>query len=117
MRLYLQVAALVACGIGMATSGLWSTVILWRMVDDVNVSLPEAERFSPYGWYALKYARLLREYRRLYPTGKGIEHLRLLWLVAVLSAGCGVLLLGFGLGAAGVVTAGGCVVGWLWYRK
>ena len=111
-----QAVALAAYVIAAMVCGLWSTVVLWKMVDEVNVHLPENQRFPVLGWHPLKYARLLREYRRLCPTGKGIVRLRYLWFAMVLSMTLVALAVG-GAGAAGFVGVVGCAVGWLWYAR
>lgn len=41
-----------------------------RIVNQVNIKLPEKDHFAQYGWYPAKSQRLRREYRRLYPEGR-----------------------------------------------
>jgi hypothetical protein len=63
------------CGIVCAmTSGF----VTWEMMDKVNEKLPPEQRFSALWWYAEKYSRLRREYRRLYPGGRLFVKTRIL---------------------------------------
>jgi hypothetical protein len=52
-----------------ATCGMFSTFASWEIMDRVNERLPKEERFKTLWWYASKYHRLHREYKRLYPDG------------------------------------------------
>jgi hypothetical protein len=111
-----QAITLAAYVVAAMACGVWSTVILWKMVDEVNVHLPESQRFTLLGWHPLKYRRLLREYRRLCPAGKGVARLRYLWLAMVLSMSLAALAVG-GVGAAAFVGLAGCAMGWLWCKR
>jgi hypothetical protein len=57
------VAVVTACG-------LLSTLISYKITDQVNGKLPKDEQFSLIGWYFPKNLRLYREYRRLFPEGQ-----------------------------------------------
>ena len=50
--------------------GMLSSFALFEMMDKVNEKLSRQERFAPAWWYAEKYSRLFREYKRLYPEGR-----------------------------------------------
>jgi hypothetical protein len=50
--------------------GMVSSFALFEMMDKVNEKLPRQERFAPAWWYAGKYSRLFRDYKRLYPEGR-----------------------------------------------
>ncbi len=113
---FLGVMALFGWTAVVAACGLCSAVILWRMVDEVNIHLPEADRFSLPGWHALKYARLVDEYRRLYPSGRRITQLGWAWLGMVASMVIGAIALGLGVAGAAFVGIGGCAIGWASFR-
>ena len=69
--------------------GLTATITQFAIVDAVNEKLPENEQFNHLGWYLTKTARLRREYRRFYPTGKLLRRQYILWsvmLVCLLAA-------------------------------
>jgi hypothetical protein len=55
------------CGVA---SALYSGFLTYAAMDKVNERLPVEQRFPPLWWYAEKYSRLRREYRRLYPGGE-----------------------------------------------
>ncbi len=81
IRLFLGIAAVT----GMSVCGLLSTIINYKMVDQVNGKLPKDAQFSLIGWYLPKNLRLYREYRRLFPNG----HLLLQFLLLLgLMVGC-----------------------------
>ena len=52
------------------------------MADKVNERLPEEQRFELLGWHFEKTQRLNREYRRLYPDGRLIWRIRVLWTIS-----------------------------------
>jgi hypothetical protein len=58
--------------------GLLSSFALYEMMDKVNKKLPRQERFAPAWWYAEKYIRLFREYKRLYPEGRVLTRFHVL---------------------------------------
>ncbi len=47
-----------------------SGYLQWVMLAEVNRKLPDSEQFSYFLWHYRKFARLRREYRRLYPSGR-----------------------------------------------
>lgn len=49
----------------------------YEMMDKVNKRLPKSEQFDPLGWYLSKNLRLRREYKRLYPDGRLLLHVRI----------------------------------------
>jgi hypothetical protein len=65
-RVAIGVIALVCTSI----CGLIGSLTGWQMMDQVNAKLPKAEQFGVLGWYTEKTLRLHREYRRLYPGGR-----------------------------------------------
>jgi hypothetical protein len=65
----------IAC---IAICGMISTFTSWEMMDKVNEKLPKEERFTTLWWYASKYQRLHREYKRLYPDGRLLLKYRVL---------------------------------------
>jgi hypothetical protein len=54
-----------------------SSFFLWREIGEINRKLPDAEQISYWGMHPAKMARIKREYRRLYPSGK-IDRMRLI---------------------------------------
>jgi hypothetical protein len=111
-----QGIALAAFAVVAMVCGIWSSVILMQMVDEVNVHLPESQRFALEGWHPWKSARLLREYRRFCPAGRSIARLRNLWLAMVLSMSLAAFVLQ-GPGAAGFFAVAGCTIAWIWYAR
>jgi hypothetical protein len=93
---------------GMVTCGLASKLKTFKIIDEVNQKLPAEQQFAHIGWYPQSYSRLIRTYKRLYPSG------RLVWQEAVLTCvqfGCLLAvaeLAGFGL--LGLAFGGGCAV-------
>jgi hypothetical protein len=47
-----------------------SGFFLTQEIGEINRKLPEDQRISYWGIYAEKYARIKKEYRRLYPNGR-----------------------------------------------
>jgi len=47
-----------------------SAFFLWQEIGEVNRKLPSAEQISYWGMHPVKMAKVKREYRRLYPSGK-----------------------------------------------
>lgn len=47
-----------------------SSLLLWQEIGEINRKLPDAEQISYWGMHPAKMARIKREYRRLYPSGK-----------------------------------------------
>src|SRR5215469_17952559 len=47
-----------------------SGYFLWQEIGEVNRKLSDAEQISYWGMHLLKMARIRKEYRRLYPSGK-----------------------------------------------
>ena len=81
IRLFLGIAAVT----GVSVYGLLSTIINYKMVDQVNGKQPKDAQFSLIGWYLPKNLRLYREYRRLFPNG----HLLFQFLLFLgLTVGC-----------------------------
>jgi hypothetical protein len=54
-----------------------SSFLLWQEIGEINRKLPDAEQISYWGMHPAKMARVKREYRRLYPSGK-IDLMRLI---------------------------------------
>ena len=69
--------------IGISACGLTSTVVMSRMVDEVNQRLPKEERFAVLGWYPFKASRLFAEYDRLYPGSNRRRQLRYLFILGI----------------------------------
>jgi hypothetical protein len=66
IRLLVGIAAVA----GVSVCGLLSTLISYKMVDQVNGKLPRDAQFSLIGWHFPKSWRLYREYRKLFPDGQ-----------------------------------------------
>jgi hypothetical protein len=49
---------------------LASSLVFFAMVGEVNRKVPEEQRISYLFWHFNKYRALLRQYRRLYPSGR-----------------------------------------------
>jgi hypothetical protein len=50
--------------------GLAGALTSMRMVDEVNERLPPDQQFPLLGWHHFEFQPLIREYRRLYPSGR-----------------------------------------------
>src|SRR5713101_2769826 len=59
----------------------WSDNIHSKILEKVNVRLPEAERFKSAWWGPSKRDRLNREYRRLFPDGNDLKQLHRLTVI------------------------------------
>ena len=80
--------------LGAFASIIAANVVTWRMVDAVNLKLPEKDRFDPFGWHPVKTGRLWVEYRRFYPNGPLRKHLAYLAVSAVAFLGATLAFLG-----------------------
>jgi multisubunit Na+/H+ antiporter MnhB subunit len=101
----------------MAVCGFKSTIIMWRIVDEVNSKLPRENRFAPIGWWGpLKRRSLFAEYRRLYPDGRRIMQLLSVGLVGLLGVMFCLVLLGQPGGAVFFGVFFGAYT-WLMYRS
>ena len=47
-----------------------SAFFLWQEIGEINRKLPENEQISYWGIHPIKMAKIRREYKRLYPSGK-----------------------------------------------
>ena len=83
MGLALRVGVVVVVVVTFQVCGVWSMIVLQKMVSEVNAHLPVNRKFNPFGWWAGKYQRLFDEYRRLYPGGLLIRQFRRLVAVMV----------------------------------
>jgi len=52
------------------SSCILSAFFLWQEIGEINRKLPDTEQISYWGMHPVKMARLKREYKRLYPSGK-----------------------------------------------
>jgi len=59
-----------------------SSFLLWQEIGEINRKLPDAEQISYWGMHPTKMARIKREYKRLYPSGK-IDLMRLIFQYAM----------------------------------
>jgi len=91
MTLRLLAIALLVSGV--MVCGIRSSLLHWRMVDEVNRHLPKERRFSPVGWWLGKALDLYSEYERLYPGSSRRKQLRLLTLAMFVLLACAALLL------------------------
>jgi hypothetical protein len=66
----MRVAILVVSASGLITSGITSSVINTKMVDQVNGQLEQGNQFPPAIWYYAKTKALHHDYRRLFPDGR-----------------------------------------------
>ena len=111
-----QVVALMIFVAASATLGLYSTYLVFEMVDQVNSKLTPEKQFSALGWHYFKGRRLLVEYRRLYPSGALEKRLRLLGVIGVtvfLVAAWGI---GFPLLEILWLAVGGAFLSWFTFR-
>jgi hypothetical protein len=67
-----------------------SAFFLWQQIGEINRKLADNEQISYWGMHPVKMAKIKREYRRLYPSGK-IDLVRRIFQYA--SFACLVLLL------------------------
>ena len=77
----------------MMVCGFRSTLLIWRMVDEVNRHLPKERRFSPVGWWLGKALDVYSEHERLYPGIGRRNQLRVLILSMFVLFICAALLL------------------------
>jgi hypothetical protein len=98
--------------IAAATCGLLSTLVLQRVVSEVNSQLPPDRRYYPYWWHGIKYWRVLRDYRRLYPSGVLVRQLHALATVMAIAFAFAVFAVS--LSAFAALFAGGAMVTWIW---
>ncbi len=47
-----------------------SAFFLWQQIGEINRKLPDSEQISYWGVHPAKMAKIKREYKRLYPSGK-----------------------------------------------
>ncbi len=47
-----------------------SAFFLWQEIGEINRKLPDDKQISYWGIHPIKMARIRREYKRLYPSGK-----------------------------------------------
>jgi hypothetical protein len=52
-----------------------SAFFLWQQIGEINRKLPDTEQISYWGMHPVKMARIKREYKRLYPSGR-VDFLR-----------------------------------------
>ena len=71
-------AALLSVGI---TCFVISALFLWQEIGEINKSRSPEKPISYWGMYPEKMARIKREYKRLYPSGR-IEYLRVAFQIA-----------------------------------
>jgi hypothetical protein len=83
IRVIIGIAALICA----ASSGIASTFLYFRMIDEVNAKLPKGEQIDPAGWYFAKTSRLHGEYRRLFPRGRLLLKIRLVTALMFVLAG------------------------------
>jgi hypothetical protein len=73
-------AVFFACAIGLVLS---ANVLFYRMIGQINVKLSEDQKIG-YFWFDFgKNAKVFREYRRLYPSGRLHRWAALLFFVAL----------------------------------
>ena len=65
--IYLLIACIFVCLIGVAACGIATDYLSAQIVDQLNQELPMDERFSEALWYFGKTNRLLSEHVRLFP--------------------------------------------------
>jgi hypothetical protein len=53
-----------------ASCAILSAFFLWQQIGEINRKLPDNEQISYWGMHPIKMARIKREYKRLYPSGK-----------------------------------------------
>ena len=88
----LMLIAAITAGVLAQACAFYATILWSRMVFEVNAKLPPDRQIGLYWWYAGKYGRLMREYRRLYPEGR---YLRTVYRVG--AAGFGLFLISIAL--------------------
>ena len=55
---------------GWISTLLASVLMVYRMVDDVNLKVPEGQQFEYAYWYPGKVGKLKKQYQRSYPEGR-----------------------------------------------
>ena len=81
---------------GVIACGLASTIESWRLVDQVNQTLPVDRRFNPIGWHLVKHLDFREAYERLGRGRYPPRRLLRLWIAgAVFLAGLVVTLAAF----------------------
>jgi hypothetical protein len=99
-----------------ATCGLLSTLVLQKVVSQVNSQLSVDRRYDPLWWNPVKYWRVLQDYRRLYPSGVLVRQLHGLSTVMVAMFALATLALGFGAGEALLTGAALATLQWAIHR-
>lgn len=69
MEIQSSIATLVLGGLAFSCL-LISGLFFWQEIGEVNRKKPENEQISYFGMYPQKYARIKKEYKRLYPKGR-----------------------------------------------
>lgn len=49
---------------------LLSAFLLWQEIGEINRKLPDDQQISYWGIHPIKMAKIKREYKRLYPSGR-----------------------------------------------
>ena len=52
------------------SSAILSSFFLWQEIGEINRKLSDDEQISYWGMHPVKMARIKREYKRLYPSGR-----------------------------------------------
>ncbi len=112
----LRVISFAGFVLAVAVCGLWSTVLLSMIVEEVNERSPDGQRVSPYGWYGMKYRHVVREYRRRVPAGGLDRQLRILVHVMVLSTAGMAFTMGLGIAASLYLAVAGSLGAWFLHR-
>ena len=84
---YVRVVVGFAAMAAVPVCGIWANEVYWKMVDKVNARLPEADRFRPLFWGAVKRIRLQEEYRRLYREGNELTKINRLTTIMFAALG------------------------------
>jgi hypothetical protein len=77
----LRIGLGIAAALLVPVSGIWTTLLMTSIVDEVNRLRPPDKRFTPYGWWFGKYVDVLAAYRKSVPGGR--KHVQFRWVTAL----------------------------------
>ncbi len=117
MSLLARAIVVVCCAIVAIVCGLMAMQTVNNIVRDVNVTLADEQRFSFYGWYPGKWRLLVREYRRLYPSGRCVRRYAVLAAFMVADVVVVAVALDAGLSGALFLAGVGTLSLWLALRR
>ena len=68
----------------LAVCGIWGSLIMIRMVEEINRMRPTTEQILEMGYYPRKNLMIWKEHRRLYPKGRLRAHFMMLFASGII---------------------------------